>query len=690
MKHPVRLERHSGVAVILIENPPVNALGHAVRAGILAAMNAAVADPQVKAIVIAARGRTFSAGADISEFGKPFGEPGLPELCDFIEASEKPVVAALHGTVLGGGFELAIACHYRIAEKTTLMGLPEIKLGLLPGAGGTQRTPRLIGAGPALDMILSGMQISAPDALDLGLIDRINPGPDLRDAAIALAEEKASKGPYRTCDLRGHLHDGVGYMAEIAERREQLPKKAFAEQKILKCVEAALLLPFPSGRAMEYRSFLECMNSATSIGLRHAFFAERRAPKFPETGEGRGIDTVAIVGDLADVEIAVACMNAGLSVIIVEEDEVGIGAALDRIGPLYEASVQNGRMSETAATQALSRMNFTTKIEEISEADVIIEVVGDAYDMKSAVLKMIAGHAKKGAVIATQNSIFKLDDLAKASWRARDVIGVNFVARHSHAAIVEIVPGSHSAADAVLTLRDLAKRLGRIPVRVAGGTGLISDRLGARMRQVADALLVHGALPDEVDGVLLSFGFSQGIFEEQDRIGLDVVAVPRAIVPLPNSPTDELFEKMCLSGWFGRKSGRGYYIYGADGMARGNNAELAKITEEIRAKAGIEHREFSARDILDWILMAGVNEAALLIEQERVLHPSDIDVVMVHAHGYPRERGGPLLDADTATIWEVSKRIEKLAAADRALWQVSPLLEVLANERQKFADLTTA
>ncbi len=687
MKHPVRLERHSGVAVISIENPPVNALGHAVRAGILAALNAAVSDDAVKAIVIAARGRTFPAGADITEFGTGFEEPGLPELCDLVEAASKPVIAALHGTVLGGGLELAIACHYRLAEKSTRLGFPEIKLGLLPGAGGTQRAPRLIGAGPAMDLMLSGTQVSAEDALELGLVDQLNSGTDLREAAIAFAEGKVAKGPYPTSELRGHLHDGVGFMAEVKMRREK-SRGSLAERKIFDCVEAASLLPFETGRAMEGRAFVECMNSRASKGLRRAFFAERLAGKFPDEGEARSIETVAIVGGGDGVEIAVACMNAGLSVTIVEEGEEGINATLDRIGPLYEGSVQRGRMSETAASKALSRMNLTTKIEEIAPADLIVETVGEEFDLKSAVLELIAIHAKSDAVIATQTSLFDVSALGEASGRGSDVVGVHFFDPAHASRIVEITPSNASSADAVLALRDLAKRLGKIPVRVAGGAGLIGDRLGARMQQVADDLLIQGATPDQVDAEMIGFGFAVGVFENQDRIGLDRVAEPRAAVDLPKTASGALFDKLCLSGAFGLKSGHGYYTYDASGQPQGINPILSELIQNIQKEQSIAPQSLTSRDILNPLLMSLVNEAALLIEEERINHPSDIDMVMVHQHGYPRDRGGPLMDADETSPFEVLRRVKDLAVSQPDLWRVSSLLEVLAAERQKFSDLT--
>lgn len=690
MKHPVRLERHSGVAVISIDNPPVNAMGVTVRAGILAALNAAADDAAIEAIVLSGKGRCLTAGADITEFDKPLPEPGLPMLCDVFEACEKPVISAMHGTVLGGGVELSVACHYRIADKSARLGLPEIKLGLLPGAGGTQRVPRLIGAGPALDLILSGTQISASDALELGLVDKLHEGDDLRDAAIAFAREKIAKGPYRTGDLRGHLHDGVGFMEAVNQRRAKVSNSAFAEQKILDCVEAALLVPFETGLAMESRAFMECLETPTSKGLRHAFFAERRVAKFPETGEARAFESVAIVGGTDGIEIAVACMNAGLAVTIVEEGEDGIGATLDRIGPLYEASVEAGRMSETAATQALSRMNLTTKVEEISEADIVIEAVGEEFDLKLAVLELIALHAKPGAVIASQGAIFKVEDLSQATGRVSDFAGLHFFEPAHLSRIVEVVPGQASDASTVLTLRNFAKKLGKLPVRVAGGVGLAGDRLRARMRQMGDAMLVLGAQPDQIDEAILSFGFARGIFEEQDQHGLDVAAETRAVAPLPDAPTDDLFEKMCLAGWFGRKSGRGYYTYAKGDLPDGINPELNALTKEIRDAHDLVAREFSSRDILDWILMSLVNEAATLIEEQRISHPSDIDVIMVHELGYPKERGGPILDADAVTIWEVNKRISRLAAANPELWQVSPLLEVLASERQQIGELYTS
>jgi 3-hydroxyacyl-CoA dehydrogenase len=688
MKHPVRLERHSGIAVISIDNPPVNAMSAAVRAGILAALNAAAGDDTVRAIVISARGRTFPAGADISEFGKPSQDPDLPTLCDLIEACDKPVIAAMHGTVLGGGLELAIACHYRVCDLHTTMGFPEIKLGLLPGAGGTQRGPRLIGAGPALDMCLSGTSIDAPDALELGLVDRVDDEGDLRAAALALAEAKIDKGPYRTSELRGHLHDGAGYMAAVNERRARIKDDAFAEHKILACIEAALLLPFAAGRQMERQAFLDCTQTRTSKGLRHSFFAERRATKFPQTGDARAIGSVAIIGGgLMGSGIAVACMNAGLPVTIVEETEDGVNAALDRIGAIYETGIKRGKMSETKATQALSQMTLTTKIEEIKGADLVIEAVTEDMDVKTAVLALISEHAGERAVIATNTSYFDVAELAKATGREADVVGLHFFAPANLMRLVEVIATPHSASDAVLGARAFAKRLGKLPVHVSGGVGFLGNRLLTRMRQVCDAMLEDGATPEQIDAAMRSFGLGLGPYQVIDRSGLDISWARRKAIGPPEGRHVKLADQMCLAGWFGRKSGRGYYVYDKDGVAVRPNADMLVMLSKLREENGITPRDFSTKNILDRVLLALVNEAALMMEEGIVNHPSDIDVVMVHGFGYPRARGGPLQDAANLTLFEVHRRVALLEAQDPTLWKVAPLLSVLAAERQSFAEL---
>jgi 3-hydroxyacyl-CoA dehydrogenase len=380
-------------------------------------------------------------------------------------------------------------------------------------------------------------------------------------------------------------------------------------------------------------------------------------------------------------------MNAGIPVTIVEENESGVTSTLDRIGAIYEGGVKRGKISEAIATQALSHMTLTTKIEQIAEADLVIEAVTEDMEVKNAVLALISEHAKEGAIIATNTSYFNVGALAFATGRERDVVGLHFFAPANLMRLVEVVATPQSAPDAILGARKFVQRLRKLPVRVSGGVGFIGNRLLTRMRQVFDAMLEDGATPEQIDSAMREFGFGLGPYQVIDRSGLDISWARRKAIGPPDGRHVELADQMCLAGWFGRKSGRGYYVYDKDGAAVRPNPEMLIMLDQLRDSKGIEAREFSRKNILDRMLLALVNESCLMMEEGIVNHPSDIDVVMVHGFGYPRSRGGPLQDADTLTIFEVHRRIQQLAAQDPDLWRPATLLGVLASERQSFAEM---
>ncbi|EPX81364.1 3-hydroxyacyl-CoA dehydrogenase NAD-binding domain-containing protein [Litoreibacter arenae] len=698
-KHPVRLERQGNVALIVIENPPVNALGVAVRRGIAAALNAALAQEGTHAIVIAANGRTFPAGADIREFDMAPQEPSLTQLCSLVENSPKPVVAAVHGTALGGGLELAMAAHYRVAAKGARMGLPEIKLGILPGAGGTQRLPRLVGPELALDMILTGNQVSAGIAAEMGLVDHVA-DTDLREEAVAYARSVTE--PRQTGANREHLRDGAAYMASVNARRAQvkmeLGANALAPLKIVNCVEAALLLPLEAGLDVERAACEECMDSRESAGLRHAFFAERAASKFPEAADAKPaqVDRVAIVGGgLMGSGIAIAALQSGFAVTLVEQGESGVNAALERIGAYYERSVAKGRLSEAQGAAALTHLQLTNKLDTLSEADLIIEAVAEDLELKTQLLAEISALAKPEAVIATNTSYLDLDILAQATGRPTDTIGLHFFAPAEVNKLVEI--GVHDAASpqAVMTGLGFAKHLGKVPVRArvhAGfGSGYIGNAILEAYRHAADIMLEDGATPSQIDGAMRSFGFRMGPYQVADMSGLDIAYARRQSKPRdPDARYVEIADKMVEQGWLGQKSGRGYYIY-AEGQRQGvPNGDVLKLIAEHRAQKGITPRKFSDRDIRDRILLAMVNAGARLLGEGVAARPSDIDVVMVHGFGYPRSRGGPMMDADATTPAIIASRLSVLAPEEPKLWSAAPVLSMLAHERQKFEDLNTS
>ncbi len=688
-KHPVRLERSNGIATILIDNPPVNALSASVRQGIYIALEAAEADPRANAIVLVAAGRTFPAGADITEFGSPPQDPSLPVLCDRIEACPKPVFAALHGTVLGGGLELAMAAHYRIAAAATQLGLPEVKLGILPGAGGTQRAPRLIGVEQALAMIQSGQSLSAADAMDKGLIDALDEDP--REAATALA--LSGMEPRPTSKNRERLKSANADLELLSAAREALPGMGGpqpAMERIIDCLEAAILLPFDVGLTRERDAFLECLASRDSLGLRHVFMAERRAAKFPEleTRKAPVLQHVAIVGGgLMGAGIAIACLDAGLAVTVVEEGEAGVTGALDRIGDGVQAAVSKGRISEAQGAQALTRLTLTANMAEIAKADLVIEALPEQAELKERVLGEIGALAKPEAVIATNTSYLDVDALAKASNRPDRFVALHFFAPAQIMRLVEIGVGPGTNPDAVALAHRFAKGLGKVPVRAATTPGFIVNTILAKFRLMADALVEDGASPAQVDTTMRSFGFPLGPYQVLDRSGLEASwEMRKRRGRVEGERYVSIGDKMCELGWTGRKAGQGYYVYN-EGSAPVPNADAITLIEELRAAQGITPREVSNREIRDKLLLTMVNEAAKLLEAGVAARPSDIDIAMIHGLGYPERRGGPMFDADQTTVFEIHRRIAALEAKGSSLWKTAPLLAQMASERGKFSDL---
>ncbi len=687
-KNPVRLERSGGIATIVIDNPPVNALGTAVRQGIFVALDLAEADESTKAILIAANGRTFPAGADITEFDQPAQPPELGKLCDRIEACSKPVLAALHGTVLGGGLEVAMSAHYRIAAPSTKLGLPEVKLGILPGAGGTQRTPRLVGIEHAYGLIQSGTPISASRALSIGLIDAVDEDP--RGAARALAE--SGMDVRRTQDNRSKLsnaHEDMVLLQELRAGLDQMPGPQPATARIIDCVEGALLLPFEIGCARERDAFAECVASRDSQALRHLFLSTRKAAKFPEL-QGATANTpeqVAIVGGgLMGAGIALACLRAGIATTVVEDGEAGVTAALDRIGAALQRSIAKGTLSEDAGAHALTQLNLTSRITDISTADIVVETVSEDLNAKRVVLEQIGRHAKDGAVIATNSSYLDPAALAEATGRPNHFVNIHFFAPAQIMPLVEIGVAPDTHPTAVATTHALAKKLRKTPVRSAATPGLIVNRILMRLRLVADAMLEDGATPKQIDQAMRGFGFPLGPYEVLDRSGLDISYTARQRQPRDASQRYvDIGDIMVNRGWLGRKAGRGYYIYDED--RERPNTDLLAMLDELRAQRGIVPRRFKNQEIRDRIFLAIVNEAAVLLEQGVASRPSDIDVALVCGLAYPDKRGGPLHEADHDTLFAIAQRIEALEAEDTTLWRMAPLVKRLARERGKFSDL---
>lgn len=700
---PVHLAREGAILVVTIDNPPVNALGVAVRRGLMSAIEEGEADAGVAAILVTGAGRNFIGGADIREFGKPPQSPLLTELCNRIEACNKPVLAAIHGAALGGGLEVALAAHYRVALGNARLGLPEVQLGLLPGAGGTQRTPRLIGAQAALDMMLTGRHLSAKEALSLGLVDQLAEGDSADQArAAGLRELQAMLDTHapvrRSRDGKG-LADTAATQAAIAAARDEAGKKSrglFSPHKIIDAVEAATTLPFDEGLALERQFFLQCLDSPQRAGLIHAFFAEREVQKAPETrnAQPRRIEQIGVVGGgTMGAGIAVAVLDAGLPVTMIERDDEALARGRGHVEKVYDAQVAKGRLTQEARDAVLARLQGSTRYEDLSTADVVIEAVFEDLTVKQAVFAELDRVCKPGAVLATNTSYLDIDAIAASISRPADVIGLHFFSPANVMKLLEIVVPRQVTGDVVATAFELAKRLRKVPVRAGVCDGFIGNRILAVYRQAADALMEDGASPYEIDAAVRDFGFAMGPYQVVDLAGGDIgwaTRKRRAATRDPRARYVHIADRLCERGWFGQKSGRGFYCYPDGPRSGAPDPEVLALIDEERARAGITPRSFSKEDIQRRYLAAMINEGANVVHQRIALRPLDVDVTFLYGYGFPRHRGGPMKYADMVGLPNVLADIRAFAAEDPLFWTPSPLLVELVERGANFESLNQA
>ncbi|MGJ7918558.1 3-hydroxyacyl-CoA dehydrogenase NAD-binding domain-containing protein [Massilia sp. LXY-6] len=692
----VKREQRGDILLVSIDNPPVNALGVAVRSGLLAAIEAADADPAVAAVVLVGAGRAFIGGADIREFGKPPMAPALPDVCNRIEACGKPVVAAIHGPALGGGLEVALAAHYRLALPAARMGLPEVQLGLLPGAGGTQRTPRLIGAQAALDLMLSGRHVDAAEALALGLVDRVGDG-DPVEQGLAYARELVAAGaPVRLTRDAAALADREAQGAAIEAARLDTAKKSrglFSPAKIVDAVQGALDLPFAEGLALERKLFLECLDSPQRAGLVHAFFAEREAAKSPETQSSRprAIDSVGVVGGgTMGAGIAVAVLDAGLPVTMIERDEASLARGRANVEKVYAGLVAKQRMTADAKDAVMARWHGSTSYDALAEVDLVIEAVFEDMDVKKAVFAELDRVCKPGAVLATNTSYLDIDELAAAISRPQDVIGLHFFSPANIMKLLEIVVPAKVAPDVVATAFELAKKLRKTPVRAGVCDGFIGNRILAVYRQAADYMMEDGASPYQIDKAVRGFGYPIGPYQMSDLAGGDIgwaTRKRRAATRDPRARYVQIADRLCERGWFGQKTGRGYYLYPDGARAGTPDPEVEAIVAAERERAGIAPRSFTDEEIMRRYMAAMVNEGANVVHQKIALRPLDVDVTFVHGYGFPRYRGGPMKYADMVGLPKILADIRAFAQEDPLFWKPSPLLVELVERGADFASL---
>jgi 3-hydroxyacyl-CoA dehydrogenase len=680
----VDLSRDGEIAVITVNSPPVNALSAPVRDGIAEGVTSAVADPEVKAIVLICAGRTFIAGADITEFGKPPRGTSLHQMIDVIESATKPVIAAIHGTALGGGLETALGAHYRVAVPSAKLGLPEVKLGLLPGAGGTQRLPRVVGAEAALKMVTSGNPIGAKAALDSGLVDELVDEADLRGGAIAFAQKVVAENrPLKKIRDRSVTADPALF-AEFRAANARKFRGFDAPEANIKCIEAAVTLPFEEGMKRERELFMGLMTGTQSAAQRHIFFAERQAARIKDLPEGttpRPIKSVGVIGaGTMGGGISMNFLSAGIPVTIVETSPEALDRGVGIMRKNYEASAAKGALKPEAVEANMGRLTPVLDLEALKDCDLIIEAVFEDMAIKKEIFAKLDRIAKPGAILASNTSYLDVDEIASATSRPQDVVGLHFFSPANVMKLLEVVRGAKTAPDVLATAMGLAKTIGKVAVVAGVCFGFIGNRMLRARQDQAQALILEGAMPWDVDRVLYDFGFPMGPFQMADLAGLDIGW------NAATSKGETVRDRLCEAGKRGQKTGSGFYDYDEK-----RNRTPSKVAEDIilakSAELGIERREISDAEILERCLYPMINEGAKILEEGIAQRPSDIDVAWIYGYGFPVYRGGPMFYGDTVGLKALLDGLEKYEKVHGAAFKPAALLSKLAAEGKSFRDL---
>lgn len=635
-----------GVLVVTIDNPPVNALSAPVRAGLAAALDHAAGTAGIAGLVITGAGRTFIGGADIKEFGKPPVEPSLPDVVSRIEAFGKPVVCAVNGAALGGGCEVALACHGRIAGEAASFGLPEVKLGLVPGAGGTQRLPRLIGIVAAIDLIATGRAAKAQDAVALGLADVVAADPVA--AAVSAVREKLGRPLRRT----GEIHVPAVDAAAISAAEAKILAKSrgqSAPAEAIRLVKAANRFDLGQGLAEERATFLRLRDSTESAALRHVFFAERAAGKVEKLADvaPRPVEIIGVVGTgLMGAGIAVSALTSGYDVIALEQTPEAAESGHARIAGLLDKAVQSRRLAAEARDACLARLKTTAEAKDLARADLVVEAVFDDFTVKSDLFRRLDGIVAPQAILATNTSYLDPDAIATATADPSRVVGLHFFSPANVMRLVEVVDCAKTAPDVLASALAFVKRLGKLPV-VSGVTeGFIGNRIFSAYRREAEYMLEDGALPQEVDAALEAYGFPMGIFAVNDMAGLEIAWARRKRQAATRDPAEryvEIADRLCEAGRLGRKTGLGWYAY--PGGERAVDPSVTVVIETARAAKGIVPRAFTPDEIMDRLLKAMVDEGKALLAEGIAARPGDIDLVMINGYGFPAHKGGPMFAA---------------------------------------------
>ena len=700
MKGTVHYERQGDVALMTVDNPPVNPLSSGVRQGLHDGVTQALADADVKAIVLTGAGRAFIAGADISEFGAAAtAGPGLHEVLALMEGSSKPLVAALNGTAFGGGLEVALCCDYRVAAPRAPVGLPEVKLGLLPGAGGTQRLPRLIGAEKALAFILSGDPIPAPQAKQLGIVDEVIDG-DIVEGAIAFARRVVAEGGKLRkirdeSDKVAADRDNQEIFAEARRNAARRMRGRFAPEMIIQCVEAAVNLgDFDAGMQVEQDNFRKCLSHPQREALIHVFFSEREVAKIPDVPRDTPVKEIKSAGVIGcgtmGGGITMCFANAGIAVKVLEMNQEALDRGLAVIRRNYDIQVQRGRMGAADVDKRMALISGTTRYEDLGNADVVIEAVYENLDVKIEVFKKLEAVAKPGAIIASNTSGLDVDAMANATSRPADVIGLHFFSPANVMRLLEVVRGKDTSKTTIATSMQLGKTLGKVAALSGNAPGFIGNRmLGGYTRQAGEIIL-QGATPYQVDKVIQQFGMPMGPFQMNDLVGLDLGWRARKLsgmkpedVPI----TARVADKLCELERFGQKNNRGYYIYPEGSRAGQPDPDVVKIVEETSAELGIQRREIGDEEVLKRCLYPLINEGARILEAGIAIRPCDIDIVYINGYGFPEVTGGPMFWADKQGLDKILADIRQFQNEYGDFWKPAPLLERLVAEGKTFGSL---
>ena len=700
MKGTVHYEVKGNIALMTVDNPPVNPLSSGVRQGLTDGINKALSDDSVEAVVLTGAGRAFIAGADISEFGGKAEGPSLFDCLNTMDDSTKPIIAAINGTAFGGGLEVALCCHYRVIADSAPVGLPEVKLGLLPGAGGTQRLPRLIGAEKALDFILSGDPIPGPQATELGITDEVAAG-DIVQAGMEFAQKIIDQGG----NVR-RIRDETAVIEKDRDNQEMFEaarktsarrmRNRFAPEMIIQCVEAAVNSgDFDTGLKVEQECFAKCLKHPQREALIHMFFSEREVAKIPDVPketQASKIDQAAVIGcGTMGGGISMSFLNVGVPVTVLEVDQEALDRGMSIIKRNYDIQVQRGRMTEDEVAQKMALLTGTTQYSDLSSADVIIEAVYENIDVKVEAFKKIEAVAKPGAILASNTSGLDIDKMANATSRPDSVIGLHFFSPANVMKLLEVVRGEQTSKETIATSMKLGRTLNKVAVLSGNAPGFIGNRMLSGYTQQAGEIILQGATPYQVDNVLLQFGMPMGPFQMNDLVGLDLGWRARSLAGIKPEDvpiTARVADKLCELERFGQKTNRGFYIYPEGSRAGQADPEVVKMVEETSSELQITRREIADEEVLKRCLYPLINEGARLLEQGIAIRPCDIDIVYINGYGFPEVTGGPMFWADQQGLDNILSDIKKFEQEyGGAIWEPAPLLERLVAEGNGFASL---